>query len=309
MTRFIVFSLFCVLLAAPTTAVAGDREARRFYDKALEKWDDPNPNLPVKYAEKALEHATNKTLRANILFILGRLHHSRTGNFEKAEANYQKVVTENIGVTDNTLKRIKADCFRNLGNLIYAERGDIKLALTKYRASHNTYATPETADTLSQFLYRIGRDPKKNMAARRKQLTASIKLAREAMDRNDKLPTRKPNETARFRLQLVIALTAAGETKEAKEVWEATKTEKLTRNSFYQRAQYMTLMKEDPAKIADVLHQTLDPRPTVKTRNDLRKFIRSEPDFQAFIQRKDWETLVKLEKEGATTPPTSRPSK
>ncbi len=298
MTRFFVFSLFCVLLALPTSVQAGDREARRFYDKALEKWDDPNPNLPVKYAEKALEHAVNKTLRANILFILGRLHHSRTGDFDKAEANYQKVVKENIGVTDNTLKRIKADCFRNLGNLIYAERGDIKLALTKYRASHNTYATPETADTLSQFLYRIGRDPKKNRAARDKQLKAAIKLAREAMDRNDKLPTRKPNETARFRLQLVIALTAAGKTKEATEVWAATKQDKLTRNSFYQRALFMALSKEEPAKIAEILHQTLDPRPTAKTRNDLRKFIRSEPDFKSFLTREDWKTLVELEDDG-----------
>jgi tetratricopeptide (TPR) repeat protein len=307
MTRFALCGLLCALLVLPTVAYGGDREARRFYDKALEKWDDTNPNLPVKYAEKALEHAVNKALRANILFILGRLHHSRTGDFDKAQSFYQKVVTENIGVTDNTLKKIKADCFRNLGNLIYAERGDIKLALTKYRASHNTYATPETADTLSQFLYRIGRDPKKNAAARKKQLTAAVKLAREAMDRDGKQSTRKPNETARFRLQLVVALTASGKTDEAAEVWKATKQDKLTQNSFYQRALLMALEKEDPVKIAERLHQTLDPRPTTKTRDDLRKFIRSEPDFRSFLNREDWKGLVTFEEAGAK--PTSRPGR
>ena len=154
----------CVLILAtlsPAAAFAGDREARRFYDKAIEKWEDKNPQIPVKYAEKALEHAKDKILRTNILFLLGRLHHSRTGDFDQAESWYGKVIRENIGISDNTLKRVKSDAFRNLGNLIYAERGDVSLALTKYRASHNTYATAETADTLSQFLFRIGRDMSK----------------------------------------------------------------------------------------------------------------------------------------------------
>ena len=129
-----VVTCVLILLTLSPAAFAGDREARRYYDKAIEKWEDPNPKVPVKYAEKALQHAKDKILRTNILFLLGRLHHSRTGDFKAAESFYDKVVRENIGIKDNTLKRVKSDAFRNLGTMIYAERGDVSLALTKYRA-------------------------------------------------------------------------------------------------------------------------------------------------------------------------------
>ncbi|RMG11233.1 MAG: hypothetical protein D6731_15935 [Planctomycetota bacterium] len=306
------------LVVCASPAAAGDREARRFFEKAVEKWNDPNPNLPVKYALKALEHARNKVLRTNVLFLLGRLHHSRTGDFAEAEKYYEMVIKENIGVRDNTLRKIKSDAFRNLGNLIYASKGDVNAALNKYRASHNTYASPETADTLSQFLYRIGRDPKKSQAARDRQLEAATKLAREAIAMDAKKKHRKPSETARYQLQLLICLLAAGKEEEAKAVESELRFDKLADNSLYQQAILMALRGEDPSKIAETLHRTLDPRPTPKTRNDLRHFIRTEPDFASFLGREDWKDLVSdepltaaSEGEGAAeqSSPSSRPVK
>ena len=109
--------------------------------------------------------------------------------------------------------------FRNLGNLIYAETGDIPKSLNKYNASHANYGTSETADTLSQFLYRIGRDKNKRRGARDKQIKSAVKLAKEAVERDNKKSSRDPAESARYQLQLAMALTAAG-MKEAEEATE-----------------------------------------------------------------------------------------
>jgi tetratricopeptide (TPR) repeat protein len=310
MPRPLILALpLALLIAAPSAVFAGDREARRFYDKAVERWQDPDPNLPIRYAEKALEHAQNKILRANVLFLLGRLHHSRTGNFEKARGYYDTLVKENIGVRDNTLKKVKSDAFRNLGNLIYAETGDLTKSLAKYRASHKTYASAETADVLSQFLFRIGRDASKAASARKKQIEASLKLAEEAIERDAKQRERDVSETARFKLQLVITLKANGKEEEAAKAKEAVRFDQLGEQSLYQQGVLMALEGGDPAKIAEVLERSLAPRPTPKTRNDMRHFIRTEPDFKPFLNRPEWKALIKNEPLEGGEKPASRPAK
>jgi hypothetical protein len=116
--------------------------------------------------------------------------------------------------------------------------------------------------------------------------------------------------TAKYHLQLVIALIGAGKNEEADKVWAETKQAKLGANSLYQQAQLMALKKGDGAEIAKLLTKSLYERPTEKTRNDLRKFIRTEHDFSDYRKREDWKDLVTDEAiEGGDKKPASRPSK
>lgn len=286
-------------LAAP--AWAGDKEAIEHFNEARKHWGDPDPSAAVAAAEKALAEAQRKDIKMNVLVMLGQLHQGKTGDFDKALGYYDQVIKSNINVSDNTLKSLKAQAFLGKGTILYSERDDIESALAAYQAAHRTYPTAQSADTLSQLCYRIGRDPTKGQDARAKQLEYAQKLAEEALhhDAQNRNKTANPARTAKYRLQLVITLLAQGKKEEGEAAWTETEQDALDANAFYQLAILQAVRGDDAAVVADTLRKCLEPevRPKARARNQLRKFVRTEPDFKPFLEEEGWKELVTDEPE------------
>ncbi len=286
-------------LAAP--ARAGDKEAIAHYKEAVKHWSDPDPSAAVAAAEKALAEAQSKNIKMNVLVMLGQLHQGKTGDFGQALGYYEQVIRGNIGVEDNTLRSLKAQAFLGRGTIQYSEYDDIEKALASFQAAHNTYPTAQSADTLSQLCYRIGRDPTKGQDARAKQLEYAQKLAEEALhhDAQNRNKTANPARTAKYRLQLVITLLAQGKKEEGEAAWKETQQDALDVNAFYQLAILQTLRGEGAEVVGDTLRKCLEPevRPKARARNQLRKFVRTEPDFKPFLEEEGWKDLVTDEPE------------
>ncbi len=281
----------------PALVWAGDKEAMDHDKKAVEHWSDPDPKVAIEHFEKALSEAEGKVLKTNLLLYLGQLHQAKTGDFDKALDCYDKIIRANVGVKDDRLKNLKADALLNKGTILYSERDDVEAALAAYQAAHSTYPKARNADVLAQLCFRIGRDPAKSAAARSKQLEYSEKLSREALhhDKENRNKSSKPADTARYRLQLAIVLYAQDKRDEATQVWEETDQSALTLQANYQLAIFQAIQGEGAEVVAKTLRETLmdeKARSTPRARNQLRKFIRTEPDFKAFLAEPSWKDLV-----------------
>ena len=294
-------ALACLLALTPTLALAGDREAIEHFNKAAAHWKDADPSTAVHHAEQAVAEAESKRVQVNALLLLGRLHQGKTGDFDAALRAYEQIIRSNVGVRDNTLKNLKAQAMIGKGTIYYSERDDLDTALAAYQAAHRTYPSAHSADVLAQLCFRIGRDPSRSQAARTKQLEYSEKLSREALhhDQQNRAKNADAAKTAKFRLQLVIVLLAQGKAEEAERIWSETEQSKLDENAYYQLAVLKALRAEGPDAVAAELRKCLDPeaRPEARARNQLRKFVRTEPDFRPFVGRDEWKDLVEDESE------------
>lgn len=291
----------CLLALTPCLAQAGDAEAQEHWKQAVAHWKDADPTVAVEHAEKAVAEAESKTMRMNALLLLGRLHQGKTGNFDEALKAYEKIIRSNIGATSPNLKSLKAQALIGKGTIYYSERDDLDTALSAYQAAHHTYRSAHSADLLAQLCFRIGRDKTRSEAARAKQLEYSEKLSREALhhDAENRAKTANAAQTAKYRLQLVICLYAEGKKDEAEAAWSETHQDKLTPDAAYQLAVLKSLRGDGPEAVAAELRRCLDPdvRPKARARNQLRKFVRTEPDFSDFTDREDWKDLTEDEPE------------
>jgi len=284
-------------LAVGTPALAGDSEAQALLQDAIENWRDPDPNVPHTAVQQALTEAESVGLKLNALSLIGKLQHYRFGNVNAAMQWYDRVITESEEVTEPELKKLRADAFRAKGTIFYSEKDDVEQALVHFRASHKTYPTSRNADTLSQILIRIGRGPVAD-DKRAKLCLQALQLAEEAIDRYSKGVSQSESEMAKFRLQKVIALTALGRREEAVQAWKECPPEALNDYALYQRGVLMAMQSADGARVAEKLRDALKKLfPTPKARNQLRKFIRTEPDFKPYFEREDWKDLVEDEPE------------
>jgi tetratricopeptide (TPR) repeat protein len=288
---------------APSLALAGDKEAMDLYQQAAQHWKDPDPAQAVGLAEKALAQAQSKKMKTNVLVMLGQLHQGKTGDFEKALTYYEEVIRSVLSANekDNSLLSLKAQALLGKGTILYSEKDDVDGALAAYQGAPKNYPSAQSADTLGQLCYRIGRDPNKSMDARAKQLEYSEKLSVEALHHDEKNTNKAGNapRTAKYRLQLAIVLLAQGKTDESAEVWKNTEQDKLDANAFYQLAIYEALQGKDAAAVGATLRKCLTPdvRPKARARNQLRKFIKTEPDLSKFLTDKGWKDLVTDEPE------------
>ncbi|MGE0713002.1 MAG: tetratricopeptide repeat protein [Planctomycetota bacterium] len=304
--RRFAFSLALVPLLGALT-FAGDAEATAEYRKAMGFWKTDAKQCQ-EHLEKALAQTDpkaigdSKVLRSNITLILGQFHQAKTGDFDQAEKYYKAVLEENHGAKDPKTKNLKAQALLNLGTIWYSEKKNINEAVTKYKDAHQTYPTALTADVLSQILYRQARDPKTQ--AREKKLKTALKAAREAIliDKKDANHASTPATRSKYRLQLVLVLTAMGLKDEAESEWKQVEQDKLGDTALYQLAQLAALRGEGIEAVGKLLRQAIDPklRPDARARNQLRWFIRTEGDFAKFTEDASWKDLVTDEQEKGT---------
>lgn len=291
---------FALFSAAPAVALATDSEAKDLFTKAKKEWDG-DPGKCQGLLEEAVAAAESKALKLNLSLILGQFHQGKTGDFDAAIRHYQAVIGETVGEKSEAMRNFKAQALMNLGIIYYTRKHDLDEAVVKLSDSLEISATCYTADNLSQLLFRIGRDAKRSEKARAAQLEKSLKVARIAIELDaenaDKAST--PARRAKLRLQLAIVLTAQGKTEEAAAEWKAIDQKALAgnNNALYQLAIYKALTGGDADAVAVPLKRSLEIRPSAVARNQIRWFIRSEPDLEKFLKEESWKALVTDEPE------------
>lgn len=289
-------------LALATPALAGDQEAQTLLRQAYDHWKDPEPAEALRLAEEALaQNPTNKVLRTQIELFIGSLHQVKTGNVDAALEKYDQVIRSLVGVTDPQLKQLKADAMVRKGTLLYSEKDDPEGALRLYKSAHESFQLSTTVDSTSQLAYRMGRDQARSEADRNKFMDVALKAAEEAIQlapRERADAARQAANLAKYKLQLTIVLTALGRADDAQAQWASIDTTKLTDASLYQQA-VLHALRGDADQATEVLKRFMSTRPAgdegAVARNQLRKFIRSEPDFAQLRARADWKELIEDE--------------
>ena len=177
------------------------------------------------------------------------------------------------------------------------------------------YPSARISETASQFMFRLTRDRNRRTDAQRKEiLELGLKLAEEALKfapNEFPDPAKRGPWEAKFTLQLAIMQHAAGKPDEAKATFAKVQTDHLGPASLYQQAVWHAL-QDQPDEAHRCLVEFMKTRPEgqagLKARNQLRKFIRGEPDFRALLGRPDWKELTDEEIDVSTPGSTSRPN-
>lgn len=334
-------AILSVLLGS--TAFATDKKAIELYQEAVKHWRT-DADKCESLLQKALaetqpkpKQLNSKAIRANVLLALGQFYQGKTGDFDNAIKHYRMVLSENVMVKHPKVTNMKAQALLNLGTIYYSVKKDINEAVTKYVDAHKTYPTAQTADTLSQILFRQARGAMISAPSKQKKLETALTLAREAIMIDKKNPNKRstPALRAKYRLQLVICLEALDKKDEAASEWKSVDKSKLGDTALYQLAQLEALraMKAaegvfccdkckasgekkglscanclkarqpkfgDAAKtVAEHLRKAIDEklRPAARARNQLRWFIRTEADFAPFRKDEAWKDLTEDEPE------------
>ncbi|MCO5166363.1 MAG: hypothetical protein M9894_08365 [Planctomycetes bacterium] len=297
--------------AAP--ALADDTEAQRLLAQAYERWRDDTPDRCLELAEQALAAPPSTPLvRGQVLLFLGSLHQVKTGRLDDALACYDEVEALLQDDPGEPARRLRVQALTRKANIIYAEKDDHAAAIELYRQAQEVLHLASTADTASQLCYRVGRgaaDP----AERARWLDMALTLAQEAVDSVEQVRARRDGQqggrqggegarggarrgafAAKFRVQLVLVLEALERKEEAAAVWAEVAPDDLDDNAQYQLA-LLRALRGDLDGAAEALRRSMATRPTASTRNQLRKYVRTEPDFQAALEREGWQDLVKDE--------------
>jgi tetratricopeptide (TPR) repeat protein len=293
-----LLSTLCLTLALAAPAFASDNEAKRLFNEARKQWEG-DPEKVQALLEQAVAEAKSKDLKLNLTLILGRYHQGMTGDFEAAIKAFQAVVTGTIGDNSANMRNFKAQALMNMGIVYYTRQHNLEEAVIKLTDSLELSPTCHTADNLSQLLYRLGRDPKRSEKARGLQLEKALKIARLSLeiDKENADKASTPARRAKLRLQLVIVLTAMGKTTEADAEWKLIKETDFGNDALYQRAILKALRGGTAAEVKDVLEKSLTIRRRARTRNQIRWFIRTEPDLSKFLKDPTWKALVTDEAE------------
>lgn len=290
---------FAAAVALTSAARADDAEAQRLLVEAYDHWKDESPALAVELAERArAAGATTPLVRAQVALFLGSLHQVKTGDLDEAIVQYDAVDALLREDGAEAARKLRAQALVRKANIVYAERDDHEAALELYRQAQEAHHLASTAETASQLCYRVARGAKVE-EERARYLDLALLLAREAVDWVP--PRRGEGERrdggrmgawrAKFRLQLVIVLEAQGKTDEAAEVWADVDVAAFDDNAQYQLA-LLQALRGDLAKAGEALTKAMASRPTADTRNQLRKYLRTEPDFAPGLAREDWSALV-----------------
>jgi hypothetical protein len=95
----------------------------------------------------------------------------------------------------------------------------------------------------------------------------------------------------------LIVLTALERKQDAEKLRARLDESKLGSSSNYQRAQLSALEGKGGDAVAALLEAAMKERPTLKTRNQLRNFIRTDPFFEPLRAAENWKPLVEDENE------------
>lgn len=300
----LALALTLTLTLAPLAAArADDGEAQRLLREAYDHWKDETPDRCLELTEQALAAGPDTPfVRAQVLLFLGSLHQVKTGKLDAALACYDEVTTLLEKDGSDPARRLLAQALVRRANIVYAEQDDHDAALELFRRAQEAVPLATTADMASQLCYRVGRGAT-DAAERARWLELALTLADEAVGtarsgggrgrppgdgggRSEEVQRRIKAARARFELQRVIVLEALDRKDEASAAWAALDAGDLDENAHYQLA-ILHAVRGDLPKAAEALREAMKTRPTPATRNQLRKYIRTEPDLADAIGRED----------------------
>ncbi|MBL4845446.1 MAG: DUF4340 domain-containing protein [Planctomycetes bacterium] len=278
-----------------TSSVKNDAEAERLFKQATkgEVWNG-DPKIAQALLEQALGTAKSKALRVNLTLVLGNFQQGKTGDFAAAIKSYQRVIGDTVGEKAPAMRNFKAQALMNLGIIYYTRQHDLDQAVVKLSDSIEVSATAKAADVLSQLLFRIARDGKRSETARKAQLEKALKIGRlaEKLDTENADKKQTPARTVKIKLQLAIVLEALGQGALAKTTFGVADEKTLSNDGLYQLAVLRSLRGASAAEVAGPLHEALKLRPGAVARNQMRWFIRTEPDLAKHRADPSWKTLV-----------------
>lgn len=264
--------------------------------RAYERWNDADPRVVLEAAEAALAAGPrDRLLRAQVLLLLASVHQVKTADTEQALRRLEELEALLEGDESEAGRRMLADALVRRASLLYAERDDPRGALACFRRAQVARFQASTSDSVSQLLFRLGRDPARPAAERREHLELALALSREAVHEAPRGQEARPRAArARYRLQLVLVLEALGRKGEAADAWALLRRDDLDDNALYLRGVLHALRGEpDPAR--EAFEKALALRATPAARNALRRYLRGEPDARPLLARPDWAKLAQDE--------------
>lgn len=294
---------FALLVLAATAVRAQDdpkKKAAELVAEARKLAKDKNPDWRKceELGQKAVAiDAENVTAND----FLAWLYWEKLGDGERAAKHLDVAIRALVEPKSNGEKQFKAYLLARKGTLIYSFKDDLEGARDLYKASLDTFALSSTADTLSNLLHRLAglsKDPKK----KQEQAKAALDYAQQALElapymsqaKSD--PAAQKKWLAKVKVQLALCKEALGDKEGAKKTLEAVDPEDLGDSSLYNQA-LLDAFHGDEKAAREKLAGSLKLRPEPRSRNQLRKFIRTEPDFQKFVSLESWKELTQDEPE------------
>lgn len=283
-------------LVLGVTARADDAEAHKLLLEAYSHWRDAEPTRSLDLATRALAaKPTSKGVKTSIQLFLVSLHQVKTGRLEDALALCDEIAAQLSDTeTDPKLRTTLADSLVRKANIIYGEKDDAAAALELYGRAQSLQPLSSTADAASQLCLRVGRAKATPEEQRQEKLDLALALARDSIELVN-VQYQRPEKRAQVRtkclLQLAIVHLARKETDDAEATWRELDERLLDDNCQYQLCVWWALQGElEKAKAA--ARRSLELRPTGLTRNQLRRFMRSEPDLVPLLTREDWKAIA-----------------
>jgi tetratricopeptide (TPR) repeat protein len=295
------FSLFAVLALVPAPARAQDskeatpeekKQAEDLLKQANQHWKDTDPATCRDLAEKAYALDPHRVLTLN---FLGSFYDVKLGDADKSLEFYDKAIHELAGATEQKLKRLKADIMARKGDVLYASKDDLEGALAAYKASSDTFPLSTTADKFSNLLHRIA-GMQKDEAKKKEQNELALKSAEQALELVQygtyATPEKRKAWVAKVKTQIATCCEVLGRPDDAKKALEAVDPQDYDDSCLYNQA-LLDAVRGDGKKAGNELRDSMkNTRPTAKSRNQLRKMIRTEPDFSKFVADPSWKDVV-----------------
>jgi tetratricopeptide (TPR) repeat protein len=230
--------------------------------------------------------------------FLGWLYNVKLGENKKAMAHYDHLIRNSKN------KKIKADALANKGSLLFIETRNGETGIELYKAAYGVYRLWEYADKASNLCMHINKVKRAHHNAKlahnsimrlvkrlEKVIAATDDAAKEEYEK--KLELLEPNVT-KVKLQLASCLILMNKKDEAAKI--ITGDEEFPRSVKYNLAIYRGVRGEKEGVI-NCLTDFMATRKTAKARNLLRDFIKEEPIFKQYLERKRFAKLVEKEKE------------
>jgi tetratricopeptide (TPR) repeat protein len=300
--RLNALALALVLVAAGTVRAQDDdkKKSADLLGQARTALGEKQPDVKKarELAEKALELDKDNYM-AHVL--LSFIFDVKLGDGDKA-LEHVDLAIRGVPPAKNDKdfgpRKFKAELIANKAVILYSYKDDLEGARDLFKASMDNYELSSTADKLSNLLHRLSglsKDPKK----KEEQAKMALKYAEIALElpAQKKDPAAQKKWIAKVKLQLSLCREVLGDKDGAKKALEAVDAEDMDDATLYNQAMLDALHGDEKAvreKLTAFMKAT---RPEARSRNQLRKFIRTEPDFQKWVNEESWKELVTPETE------------
>ena len=284
---------------------AAKAQAKDLLKQASGHWKDKDPSQVRDLALKAHD-LDPQNVQCNA--FLGSMYDIKYGDAEKALKYYQDAIMGLVGDTTDGGKRYRADIMARKGDVLYTYNDDLEGAKQAYKSSLELYELSTTYDKLSNLQHRLGgkitNDPAKKQLAEKEALRYAEDAIKASAYMKD-TPDKHKHWMAKLKIQLATCQQAMGDSAAATATFQGIDLDNdVDVSCGYNLALYYAITNQAD-KAGATLHSYMkDSRPTARSRNQLRKIAKTEPDFLPMVnaadKSEDWKYIVTEEPEEAS---------